>query len=53
MELKNSISDYTEAEFVQLLKEIEKENVAATDDVLDVLLEHFVKITEHPDGTDL
>nr|4F37_A Chain A, Colicin-E7 immunity protein [Escherichia coli]4F37_B Chain B, Colicin-E7 immunity protein [Escherichia coli] len=52
-ELKNSISDYTEAEFVQLLKEIEKENVAATDDVLDVLLEHFVKITEHPDGTDL
>ncbi|ENP0291890.1 bacteriocin immunity protein, partial [Escherichia coli] len=27
MELKNSISDYTEAEFVQLLKEIEKENV--------------------------
>ncbi len=53
MELKNSISDYTEAEFVQLLKEIEKENVAATDDVLDVLLEHFVKITVHPDGTDL
>nr|2K0D_X Chain X, Colicin-E7 immunity protein [unidentified] len=52
-ELKNSISDYTEAEFVQLLKEIEKENVAATDDVLDVLLEHFVKITEHPDGTAL
>ena len=33
MELKNSISDYTEAEFVQLLKEIEKENGAATDDV--------------------
>ncbi|WP_250114467.1 bacteriocin immunity protein [Escherichia coli] len=27
MELKNSISDYTEAEFVQLLKDIEKVNV--------------------------
>ncbi|EIY2811650.1 bacteriocin immunity protein [Escherichia coli] len=53
MELKNSISDYTEAEFIDFLKEIEKENSAETDDVLDILLEHFEKVTEHPDGTDL
>lgn len=44
MELKNSISDYTEV-VCSTSKEIEKENVVATDDVLDVLLEHFVKIT--------
>ncbi|HFJ2163339.1 TPA: bacteriocin immunity protein [Salmonella enterica] len=53
MELKNSISDYTEAEFIELMKEIDKENVAETDDKLDLLLNHFEKITEHPDGTDL
>lgn len=53
MELKNSISDYTEAEFIELMKEIDKENIAETDDKLDVLLDHFEQITEHPDGTDL
>ncbi|EBA3099657.1 TPA: bacteriocin immunity protein [Salmonella enterica subsp. indica] len=53
MELKNSISDYTEAEFIELMKEIDKENVAETDDKLDLLLNHFEQVTEHPDGTDL
>ncbi|ECG8634083.1 bacteriocin immunity protein, partial [Salmonella enterica subsp. salamae] len=53
MELKNSISDYTEAEFIELMKEIDKENVAETDDKLDLLLSHFEQVTEHPDGTDL
>ncbi|PAV11579.1 bacteriocin immunity protein [Arsenophonus sp. ENCA] len=53
MELKNSISDYTEAEFLELMKDIYKENVAETDDRLDLLISHFEKITEHPDGSDL
>lgn len=53
MKLKNSINDYTESEFLDLMKEIYKENVAETDDQLDILLSHFEKITEHPDGTDL
>ncbi len=53
MELKKSISDYTEAEFIEFIKEIEKENVAETDDKLDLLLNHFELVTEHPEGTDL
>ena len=53
MNLKNDITEYSEAEFISLLKEIFKENVAETDDRLDILLEHFEKITEHPEGTDL
>ncbi|EJK9766137.1 bacteriocin immunity protein [Salmonella enterica] len=53
MELKKSISDYTEAKFIEFMKEIDKENVAETDDKLDLLLNHFEQVTEHPDGTDL
>ncbi|EMQ1857664.1 bacteriocin immunity protein [Salmonella enterica] len=53
MELKKSISDYTEAEFIEFMKEIDKENVAETDDKLDLLLNHFEQVTEHPDGSDL
>ncbi|BEM36236.1 colicin immunity protein E2 (plasmid) [Serratia marcescens] len=53
MDLKNNITEYSEAEFISLLKEIFKENVAEKDDRLDILLEHFEKITEHPEGTDL
>lgn len=53
MELKSSISEYTEAEFLEFMKEIFKENIAKTDDQLDILLEHFERITEHPEGTDL
>ncbi|WP_272581399.1 bacteriocin immunity protein [Providencia sp. PROV266] len=53
MQLKNSISDYTESEFIDFMNEIYRENASETDDKLDVLLNHFEKITEHPDGTDL
>jgi len=53
MDLKNSISEYTEAEFLDFMREIFKENVAKTDSRLDIFLEHFEKITEHPEGTDL
>jgi alkylhydroperoxidase family enzyme len=53
MKFKNKHEEYTEAEFLELMREIFKENVAKTDDRLDVLLEYFKKITEHPEGTDL
>jgi hypothetical protein len=53
MDLKNSITDYTEAEFLEFMREVFKENVAETDERLDLLLDHFEKITEHPEGTDL
>jgi len=43
MKLKNSISDYTESEFIDFMHEIDKENIAETDDKLDVLLNHFEK----------
>lgn len=51
--MKNSITDFTEDEFISFMHELLAENKAATDDVLDVLLEQFCEITGHPDGTDL
>ncbi|HDM8240573.1 bacteriocin immunity protein [Vibrio campbellii] len=51
--MKNSITDFSEVEFLQFVEEIFKENVSDTDDVLDKLLEQFEDITQHPDGTDL
>jgi protoporphyrinogen oxidase len=51
---KNSITEYTEAEFVELLQELAKEDAqASTDDRADLLLLHFEKISEHPAGSDL
>jgi protoporphyrinogen oxidase len=52
--LKNSISEYTEAEFIALLEELAKEDEEAeSDDRADLLLLHFEKISEHPAGSDL
>lgn len=51
--MKKSISDYTEAEFIQFIREIRMANKSAPDAVLGELLEQFRLLTEHPDGTDL
>lgn len=51
--LKNTISGYTETEFLELLKSIFRENRAPTDVLLDVLLNHYRQVVEHPSGTDL
>ncbi|MBP6122257.1 MULTISPECIES: bacteriocin immunity protein [Providencia] len=51
MKLKNSISDYTEAEFKQLIEAII--NCEGNEKTQDNNLEHFIRITEHPDGSDL
>lgn len=51
--LKNTLSDYTEAEFLELLRFIFRENQAPTDALLDTLLIHYRQVVEHPSGTDL
>ncbi|WP_313087370.1 bacteriocin immunity protein [Stutzerimonas nitrititolerans] len=51
--MKKSLSDYTEAQFIQFLQEIRAANKSASDEVLGELLEQFRLLTEHPDGTDL
>ncbi|WP_150650701.1 bacteriocin immunity protein [Pseudomonas fluorescens] len=51
--MKNDITDFTESEFVSFVHKLLTENKAATDDVLDVLLDQFCEMTGHPDGTDL
>ena len=51
--MTQDITDFTEDEFIAFNHKIQAENVAPTDDVLDVLLEEFCEITGHPDGTDL
>lgn len=51
--LKNSFSEYTEAEFVQLLKDLFTEDASESDEYADMLLLHFRKVSEHPAGSDL
>ncbi|KAF2394025.1 bacteriocin immunity protein [Pseudomonas frederiksbergensis] len=51
--MKNDITDYAEGEFISFMHKLLAENKAATDDVLDVLLDQFCEMTGHPDGTDL
>ncbi|MBK5415536.1 bacteriocin immunity protein [Pseudomonas sp. TH31] len=52
--LKNSLSEYTEAEFIKRLEELAKEDKEAENDArADVLLLHFEKVSEHPAGSDL
>ncbi|WP_447727690.1 bacteriocin immunity protein [Enterobacter asburiae] len=53
MEFKMRFEDYYENEFKNFLQDIFKANTAPDDDKLDELLEHFEKITSHPDGPDL
>ncbi|MDH0624236.1 bacteriocin immunity protein [Pseudomonas chengduensis] len=50
MNLKNSFTEYTEDEFLELIKAIEN---AKTESERDHLLEHFITVTEHPAGSDL
>ncbi|WP_104028832.1 bacteriocin immunity protein [Vibrio jasicida] len=51
MELKDTLSAYTEAEFINLIDEIIESK--GSDDYQDKLLEHFISITDHPGGSDL
>lgn len=51
MELKTSISDYTEAEFKKIIEAII--NCEGDEKTQDDNLEHFIRVTEHPSGSDL
>ncbi|EIK97673.1 colicin immunity protein/pyocin immunity protein [Pseudomonas sp. M47T1] len=52
--LKDSLSDYTEAEFTRLLEALAAEDLnGTTDDKADRLLLHFEKVSQHPSGSDL
>ncbi|HCB1572256.1 TPA: bacteriocin immunity protein [Klebsiella quasipneumoniae] len=52
MELKNKLEDYTEAEFLEFLNKIWNIDVSSEEEH-DKLIEHFSKITEHPQGNGL
>lgn len=52
MELKKSISDYTEAEFLAFVKKI-CDSDTETEEEHNSLVNHFELLTEHPDGSDL
>ncbi|KMJ45145.1 hypothetical protein AB204_10645 [Xenorhabdus khoisanae] len=52
MELKHSISEYTEAEFLKLLQII-CDSDTETEEEHNDLVRHFKKVTEHPSGSDL
>lgn len=51
MELKQKYQDYTEAEFTQLVSEIC--SAEGSEAYQDELLENFISVTEHPEGSDL
>ncbi|WMJ02154.1 bacteriocin immunity protein [Pseudomonas chlororaphis subsp. aurantiaca] len=52
--MKNNLSDYTEAEFIELLEALRKEDMEAETDIrADALLLHFKKVSQHPTGSDL
>ena len=50
---ETSISEYTELQFIEFLREIRLANEMESDRVLGKLLDRFCKFAEHPDGTDL
>lgn len=52
MELKDKFEDYTEVEFLELLKKIWHADVLSEAEH-DKLIEHFSKVTEHPQGNGL
>ncbi|MGF1723446.1 bacteriocin immunity protein [Photobacterium nomapromontoriensis] len=51
MKNKERFQDYTLSEFLELLNEIFESK--GSDKYQDELLEHFITITAHPDGSDL
>ena len=57
MELKAALEDYTEAEFLEFLQGFNTFPDGLKGDALeahlDRLLDHFLAVTEHPDGSDV
>jgi len=53
MSQKKTIADFTELEFLAFLRLIDEKNDSGDEEALDILLEQFETISEHPTGTDL
>lgn len=53
MILKDNYHDYTEQEFLDFLLEINRAIEDEPDRILDPLIDHFERVTEHPSGSDL
>lgn len=51
--MKKIMAEYTEDEFISFIRELFHENKAPTDIRFDVLIDHFIDVTEHPTATDL
>lgn len=51
MNIKPTFEDYSEAEFTELVTEIC--NAEGGEDYQDKLLENFISVSEHPEGSDL
>ncbi|WP_145511904.1 bacteriocin immunity protein, partial [Yersinia kristensenii] len=51
MELKKELTDYTENEFLELINLLFIGEFSSEEEH-DELVNHIVKITEHPNGTD-
>ncbi|WP_145537815.1 bacteriocin immunity protein [Yersinia kristensenii] len=52
MELKKELTDYTENEFLELINLLFIGEFSSEEEH-DELVNHIVKITEHPNGTDI
>ncbi|AIN20054.1 colicin immunity / pyocin immunity family protein [Yersinia rochesterensis] len=52
MNIKNNISDYTELEFLNFVKDIYYDTYSSEDEHVKAVLQ-FETLTEHPDGSDL
>nr|WP_050115280.1 bacteriocin immunity protein [Yersinia thracica] len=50
--MKNNISDYTELEFLNFVKDIYYDTYSSEDEHVKAVLQ-FEILTEHPDGSDL
>ena len=53
MTFKNSITDYTESEFLALVRAIFSQNDNPSEATLDSLIAHYVAIVERPNRADL
>lgn len=50
--VKSSISEYTEAEFLEIARNVCEVNFDR-EELADLAVREFVRLSEHPDGTDI
>ncbi|AWK41698.1 bacteriocin immunity protein [Photorhabdus laumondii subsp. laumondii] len=52
MKLNKKLEDYTEAEFLEFARKVCNADYA-TEDEANVAVQDFIRLSEHPDGTDI